>query len=74
MRYLRLPLDIAICLLFAASIGMVAATIASALTQRLESGLRAGIIGLLVASAGFGYQLWRTYRPAKQDGEQSTVH
>ena len=74
MRYLRLPLDIVIALLFAASIGMVVATVASALTHRLESGFRAGIAGLLVAFAGFGYQLWRTYRPAKQDAGQSSAH
>jgi hypothetical protein len=74
MRYLRLPLDIMIAMLFAASIGIAMATVASALTHRLEAGLRAGIVGLLLAAACFGYHLWRTYRRPKPDAEHSVAH
>lgn len=50
-------------LLFAASIGIGAGVAATSYTHRLGDGLKVAVAAFLVASATFGYAIWRTYRP-----------
>lgn len=60
---LHLPLEIATAFFFAASVGICAGIVATSYTHRLGDGLKAALLGFLVAAAGFGYVLWRSYRP-----------
>ncbi len=60
---LHLPLEIATAFFFAASIGIGAGIAATSYTHRLGDGLMAALLGFLVAAAGFGYAIWRNYRP-----------
>jgi len=60
---LHLPLEIATAFFFAASVGIGAGIVATSYTHRLGDGLKVAVVGFLVAAAGFGYVLWRNYRP-----------
>lgn len=60
---LHLPLEIASAILFAASIGIGAGVVVISYTHRLGDGFKAAPIVFVIAAAGFGYIIWRTYRP-----------
>ena len=60
---LHLPLEIATAFFFAASVGIGAGIAATSYTHRLGDGLKVAVVGFLIAAAGFGYVLWRNYRP-----------
>lgn len=60
---LHLPLEIATAFFFAASIGIGAGVVATSYTHRLGDGLKMALVAFLVAGAGFGYAIWRAYRP-----------
>lgn len=60
---LHLPIEIATAFFFAASIGVGAGVVTTSYTQRLGDGLRTAVVAFLVAAAGFGYAIWRNYRP-----------
>jgi len=62
---LNLPLEIATSLLFAASIGICAGVVVISYTHKLGHGLAVAPVVFIIASAVFGYALWRTYRPEK---------
>jgi hypothetical protein len=62
---LRLPLEIATSLFFALSIGIATGVVAISFSHRLGDGLKFGIPGFLIATFGFGYFLYRSYRPAR---------
>ena len=59
----HLTIEILTALFFAASIGIGAGVVATSFTHRLGDGLKMALVGFLVASATFGYLIWRTYRP-----------
>jgi hypothetical protein len=61
---LHLPVEIAKAFFFAASIGIGAGVAATSYTHRLRDGAIGAIAGFLIAAAGFGYAIWRNYRPA----------
>ena len=58
-----LSIEILTALFFAASIGIGAGVAAISFTHRLGDGLKVAVVAFLVASATFGYVIWRTYRP-----------
>lgn len=60
---LHLPLEIATAFFFAASIGIGAGVVATSYTHRLGDGLRVAAVALVLAAAGFGFAIWRNYRP-----------
>lgn len=60
---LHLPLEIATAFFFAASIGIGAGVVATSYTHRLGDGLRVAALAFLVTAAGFGFVIWRNYRP-----------
>ncbi len=63
---LYLPLEIATAFLFAASIGIGAGVVATSYTHRLGDGLKMAVVAFLVAAGGFGYVIWRNYRPHRK--------
>jgi membrane protein implicated in regulation of membrane protease activity len=63
---LHLPLEIATALLFAASIGIGAGVVATSYTHRLGDGLKMALVAFLLAAGGFGYVIWRHYRPQRK--------
>ena len=63
---LRLPLEIAISFFFASSIGIAAGVVAISFSHRLGDGLKFGVPAFLIAAGGFGYFLYRSYRPARE--------
>lgn len=60
---LHLPLEIATAFFFAASIGIGSGVVAISYTHRLGDGLRTALVAFVVAAAGFGYAIWRSYHP-----------
>jgi hypothetical protein len=60
---LHLPLEIACAFFFAASIGIGTGVVAVSYTHRLGDGLKVAPLAFLLAAAGFGYAIWRNYRP-----------
>jgi hypothetical protein len=62
---LHLPQEIACAFFFAASIGIGTGVVAVSYTHRLGDGLKVAPIAFLVAAAGFGYAIWRNYRPER---------
>jgi hypothetical protein len=60
---LYLPVEIATALLFAASIGIGSGVAVISFTHRLGDGLNVAVAAFLAAAAGFGYAIWRSYRP-----------
>ena len=60
---LRLPLEIATAVFFAASIAIGAGVVATSYTHRLGDGIKITAAAFLVAAVGFGYAIWRNYRP-----------
>ena len=60
---LHLPLEIACAFFFAASIGIGTGVVAVSYTHRLGDGLKVAPFAFLLAAAGFGYAIWRSYRP-----------
>ena len=70
---LRLPLDIATSFFFAVSIGIAAGVVAISFSHRLGDGLKFGLPGFLIAAGGFGYFIYRTYRPARERTFASSV-
>jgi hypothetical protein len=65
MRLLRLPLEIATNFFFALSIGIATGVVAISFSHRLGDGLKFGFPAFLIATFGFGYFLYRSYRPAR---------
>jgi hypothetical protein len=55
--------DTATALLHVASIAVAVGAVAAIYTQQLRYGLIVCVGTLLFAGAGFGFSLWRTYRP-----------
>jgi hypothetical protein len=62
--FLHATSDTATALLHVASIAIAAGAIAAACTARLRIGVIVGACALIVAAAGFGFSLWRTYGPS----------
>jgi hypothetical protein len=65
-RVLQLCLDVTTAFLFAASIGVAVGVVAVSFTHRLADLLTFGLPGFLLASATFGYFIWRSYRPGAE--------
>jgi hypothetical protein len=61
--FLQLLSDTACAVLNVASIAVATGTAATIYTHRLRDGVLIASATLLCAGAGFGYSLWRTYRP-----------
>lgn len=55
--------DAACAVLNVASIAIAAGTVAAIYTHRLRDGVLVALSTLAFAGAGFGYSIWRTYRP-----------
>lgn len=62
--FLHATSDTATALLNVASIAIAAGAVAAACTARLRVGLIVGACTLIIAAAGFGLNLWRTYGPS----------
>lgn len=58
--------DAACAVLNMASIAVAVGTLAAIYTHRLRDGLLVALAALLCAGAGFGYSIWRTYRPRQR--------
>lgn len=63
---LHLPLEIATAFFFAASIGIGAGVVATSYSHRLGDGLKVAVVAFLVAAGGFGYGIWRNFRPQRR--------
>lgn len=61
--FLHATSDTATAVLNVASISVAAGAVAAAYTAQLRVGLIVGASTLLIAGAGFGLSLWRTYGP-----------
>jgi hypothetical protein len=61
--FLHATSDTATAILNVASISVAAGAVAAACTAQLRVGLIVGASTLLIAGAGFGLSLWRTYGP-----------
>jgi hypothetical protein len=61
--FLHATSDTATAILNVASISVAVGAVAAAYTAQLRVGLIVGASTLLVAGAGFGLSLWRTYGP-----------
>ncbi len=59
---LDLPAEIATAFFFAASIGIASGTIAASHTHRLSPAFQVALAAFLMASASFGYAIWRARR------------
>lgn len=59
---LDLPAEIATAFFFSASIGVAAGTITASHTHRLVPACQVALAAFLVASASFGYAIWRARR------------
>jgi hypothetical protein len=64
--FLHATSDTATAVLNVASISVAAGAVAAACTAQLRVGLIVGASTLLIAGAGFGLSLWRTYGPASR--------
>jgi hypothetical protein len=62
--FLHATSDTATALLNVASIAIATGAVAAACTARLRIGLIVGACALIIAAAGFGFNLWRTYGPS----------
>jgi hypothetical protein len=61
--FLHATSETATALLNVGSIAVAVGAVAVACTQQLRYGLIVGAGTLVFAGAGFGFSLWRTYRP-----------
>ncbi len=59
---LELPAEIASAFFFAASVGVGAGAITASHTHRLVPAFQVALAAFLVASASFGYAIWRARR------------
>lgn len=66
--FLHLPVEIATAFFFAASIGIGTGVVTTSYSHRLGDGLKVAVVAFLVAAAGFGYVIWRNYRPRSKFG------
>ena len=57
--------DTACAALNVASIAIAAGTAATIYTHRLRDGVLVALATLAFAGVGFGYSIWRTYRPRR---------
>lgn len=57
--------DAACAALNVASIAVATGTVAAIYTHRLRDGVLVALATLVFAGAGFGYSIWRTYRPRR---------
>jgi hypothetical protein len=64
--FLHFLSDTACAALNVASIAIAAGTIAAIFTHRLRDGVLVALAAFAFAAAGFGYSIWRTYRPQRQ--------
>lgn len=62
----HLTFDTACAVLYVASIAVAVGAGATIITHRLMDGLLVGLAALVFAGGGFGYSLWRSYRPAER--------
>ena len=60
--------DAGSAVLLALSIGAGASILGASVTHTLRGGIVAGVLGTLIGGAGFGYAIWRTYRPTNRNG------
>ena len=59
--------DAGSAVLLALSIGAGASILGASVTHTLQGGIVAGLLGTLIGGAGFGYAIWRTYRPHQKN-------
>lgn len=64
--FFHLVSDAACALLHVASIAIAAGTVATVYTHRLRDGVLVALGAFVFAGAGFGYSIWRTYRPQRK--------
>ena len=64
--FLQFVSDAACAVFNMASIAVAAGTLAAIYTHRLRDGLLVALAAFLCAGAGFGYAMWRTYRPRRK--------
>jgi hypothetical protein len=64
--FLHFISDAACAVLNVASIAIAAGTVAAIYTHRLRDGVLVALGTLVFAGAGFGYSIWRTYRPRRR--------
>jgi len=62
----HLTSDAACAALYTLSIAISFGIVVAAATQRLGPTLLAALAALLLAGAGFGYSIWRTYAPPRR--------
>ncbi len=62
-NFLHATSETAAAVLNVASISVAAGALAAVCTQQLRYGVIIGIGALVCAGAGFGFSIWRTYRP-----------
>jgi hypothetical protein len=67
--YYHLLTDIGSILLLALSTGAGCAILSASFTRSLEGALMGATAGVLLGAMGFGYALWRTYRPQIKSGQ-----
>jgi hypothetical protein len=60
---LNLPAEAINAVFLSASIGVGVGSMVAVLTHRLEDGLQAGFIALVISAACFGQSIWRHHRP-----------
>ncbi len=64
--FLHFLSDAACAALNVASVAIAAGALATIFTHRLRDGLLVALAAFLCAGAGFGYAMWRTYRPRRR--------
>jgi len=60
--------DTGSAVLFALSLGAGASILGASVTRSLLGALVGALIGAAIGGAGFGYVLWRTYKPQLRNG------
>lgn len=65
--YYHLVSDVSSAVLFTLSIGAGSSILGASVTRTLAGGVVGALIGTALGAAGFGFALWRTYKP-QDDG------
>jgi hypothetical protein len=66
--YYHLITDIGSALMLALSTGAGTAILAASITHTFEGALMGAVVGVLLGVLGFGYAVWRTYKPRLKSG------